>query len=58
MASNTHSAVSDKFQWILPSKLQHKLRAVSFHPGSCDPYALSLENYSREDECMKEESIP
>lgn len=58
MASNTHSAIGDKFQWILPSKLQHKWRAVSFHPGSCDAYALSLQNCSQEDERVNEESIP
>lgn len=40
------------------AKLLHKLRAVSFNPGPCDPHALSLENYSREDECTKEERHP
>lgn len=56
--SNIHSAGRGKFQWALPCKLLHKLRAVSFDPGPCDPRALSLENYSREDECIKEKRHP
>lgn len=53
-----HSAGNSKFQWPSPSKLLHKLRAVSFDPGPCDPPALSLKNYSREDECIKEARHP
>ena len=56
--SNIHSAGRGKFQWALPCKLLHKLRAVSFDPSPCDLPALSLENYSRKDECIKEERHP
>lgn len=44
--------------WTSPSKQLHKLRAVSFDPGPCDPPALSLENYSREDGWIKEVRHP
>lgn len=33
-------------------------RAVSFDPGPCDLRALSMENYNRGDECIKEERHP
>lgn len=57
MVSNIHSAGSNKFQWVLPSKLLHRLRAVSFDPGPCDSHALPPENYSREDERIKRRGI-
>lgn len=58
MISNIPSTGSIKFQWALLSKLLHKWRAVSFDPGPCDSRALSLENYSKESECRKEERHP